>query len=213
MNVYFYFDPSCPWCWVTSRWLNEVAVIRGVTVSWLPFSLALKNNEIIANDNEKSPYGEYHRSAHRTLRLIEAAAQSYGAEARFKLYSALGAEYHVHSEDELYTDQIIKNALKVCSYDIDLDALDDIAYDRDLQKHLDSALEVVGTDVGVPTIIFETEKGKTGYFGPVITRLPDTETGLRMWDGLSALAEVDGFYELKRSRIEDVDTLSTKRII
>lgn len=213
MNVYFYFDPSCEWCWIASRWLHEVSTIRNIQVSWLPFSLALKNNEVVPGGQELSPYGEYHRSAHRTLRLIEAAVEKYGVEARFKLYSALGAEYHVRSDEEFYTDEIILKALSECSYDVSLETLDDIAYDRDLQKHLEGALAVVGNDVGVPTIVFETEHGKTGYFGPVLNTLPDTDSGLALWDGLSAMAQVEGFYELKRTRTLDADPSSTKRCV
>jgi hypothetical protein len=130
------------------------------------------------------------------------------------MYTALGAEYHVYSEEEYFTDELVAQAVQKSGYDLELSALDDIAYDRQLQKHLDEALEVVGNDVGVPVIIFEQEDGsKTGYFGPVITALPNTEDGLKLWDGLSTLASVKGFYELKRSRTVDVDEQSTKRVL
>ena len=214
-NVYFYFDPCCPWCWVTSRWLDEVSRTRDFSVTWQPFSLALKNDEVVENDGEQSAYGAYHRSGHRVLRLIEAIVDKHGETERFKLYSALGAEYHVRGDEEFFTDEMIKKALVSCGYsDEFMSSLDDIAYDRDLQKCLDEATAVVGDDIGVPTIIFEQEDGtKTGYFGPVITELPSKEDGLKLWDGLSTLAGVKGFYELKRSRTVDVNTASTQRTL
>lgn len=215
MKIYFYFDPCCPWCWVTSRWLNEVSGARGFSIQWRPFSLALKNNEVVPNDEEQSPYGKHHRSAHRLLRVIEAAVEQHGEMARFKMYSSAGALLHVKQLDELFTDKIIRGALNQNNFDENL-ALraNDIAYDRDLQKHLDEALAVVGQDVGVPTIVFEDDNAvKTGYFGPVITKLPSLEDGLKLWDGIVLLAKIDGFFELKRSRTEPIDTLSTKRTL
>ena len=213
-SVEFYFDPSCPWCWVTSRWLKEVTDIRGITVAWRPFSLALKNEELVESSHEKTPYAKEHRSAHRVLRLIESAVEKYGENTRFDLYSAIGEAYHVHKKDTLFTDELISDAIAPFNYDLSLETLDDIAYDRDLQGHLDNAISVAGNDTGVPLIIFVHEdETKIGYFGPVITDLPETDESLAMWDGLVKLASVKNFYELKRTRSVDANTLSTQRLL
>lgn len=198
MNVSFYFDPSCPWCWVTSRWLADVATKRDINVNWQPFSLAMKNNELHDDNKAKSPYEKTHRESHRVLRVIEAAAQAGGD--RGKLYSDIGRMKHVEKYD--YTDTEIEMMLNLSQLDTNLaQAADDESYDIDLQKSLDEAIAVVGEDVGVPLIIFEQNNyTKVGYFGPVLMKQPTGDEALKLWDGLSKLAESADFYELKRSR-------------
>lgn len=197
MNISFYFDPGCPWCWVTSRWLTDVASQRDITIDWRPFSLALKNDELQEKEND-SHYAVSHRASHRVLRVIEAASEV--GSNRGKLYEDIGRMHHVDGYD--YTDTEIELMLSLSKLDTSLaQTADDTNYDIALQKHLDEAVEIVGNDVGVPLIVFNQDDGKkVGYFGPVLMRQPTGQEALDLWDGLSKLASSSDFYELKRSR-------------
>lgn len=197
-RVDFYFDPSCPFCWITSRWLLQVSQERETDIRWRPFSLAIKNDELANDGSDKSPHGEGHRAAHRVLRVI-AAAEQQGASL-IELYSAFGRPYHL--EDRSFDDALIADVLAAQGLPAELlEAADDAAFDEHLNDELQSALDVVGDDTGVPTIVFVSDSGeKTGYFGPVLNGMPSKEEGLAIWDGLTALGTVSAFYELKRTR-------------
>ena len=198
MKVDFYFDPICPWCWVTSRWLADVATQRDITLTWKPFSLALKNNVFKKDSSKLSDHEQQSLSSHRVLRVIEAAVAAGGD--RGKLYSDIGKMRHIESYD--YGNTEIDLMLSLSQLDPALaKTADDASYDKDLQKHLDEAIAIVGKDVGVPLIVFEKADGtKTGYFGPVLMRQPTGQAALDLWDGLSKLATSTDCYELKRSR-------------
>lgn len=208
MNISFYFDPSCPFCWITSRWLLRVAKDRSLDITWKPFSLAIKNDELVAKASE-STHANVHRSAHRILRVIEAAAAD-GAD-RLALYTTFGKMMHVDGYD--YDDTAISLGLTLNKLPATLvEAADDTKYDKALTASMQSALDIVGNDVGVPIIVFEPANGQpTGYFGPVLQSLPNQEDGLKLWDGLAAIATTKEFYELKRTRPQgNPDTGSTK---
>ncbi len=206
MKVSFYFDPSCPFSWITSRWLLMVAGQRDLSVDWRPFSLALKNDEL--SGGSESPYADAHVASHRVLRVMLAASSDVSL---IDLYTDFGIARHV-AEQEL-DDDLIKDVLTRRSLPIDLlEAANDESYDKELSSHIESATEVVGDDIGVPTIVFHSSDGsRSGYFGPVLKQLPDIDEALKLWDGLSALATSTSFYELKRSGIGSPDVFSTAR--
>lgn len=210
-RVDFYYDPSCPFCWITSRWLVQVSRQRDVAITWRPFSLTMKNDELPGGANADSDHAASHGAAHRVLRVI-AAAEKAGASAG-DLYTAFGTARHIDGGE--YTDELIASVLADAGLSADLaKAADDTEWDEHLEAEMQSALDLVGNDVGVPIIAFEREDGtKQGYFGPVIISMPSEEEGLAMWDGLSRLATVSTFYELKRTRPADgLDTQSTKGV-
>ena len=196
MKVDFYFDPACPWCWVTSRWLTDVSTQRDTTINWQPFSLAMKNDELGKDEKDLSKYGVSHLRSHRVLRVIEAAVQAGGD--RGKLYGDIGKMHHVEGYD--YTDTEIELMLGLSQLDPALaKATDDESHDKTLRQSLDEAIGIVGENVGVPLIVFETEnKQKTGYFGPVLMRQPTGQAALDLWDGLSKLASTSDFYVCSR---------------
>lgn len=194
MNIEFYFDPICPFCWITSRWLLMVQPERDIKITWQPFSLALKNNQL---DNQGSKEAEGHNKSHRVLRVI-LAAQPKGASL-IDLYTSFGEAFH--NQKQTYDDNLITQVL--AQYNLSsnlLQAADDTNYDSELQNSINSAVDVAGSDIGVPTIVFETPTGKVGYFGPVLQTLPNLKESLQIWDGLSQLASTSSFYELKRGR-------------
>ena len=196
MNIEFYFDPSCPFCWITSRWLLMVSNDRDITISWKPFSLALKNDEL---ESDHTPHSKNHRGAHRLLRVMMAANQNHNASL-IEMYTTSGISHHVAGD--AFDDELITNVLT--EHDLPrelLDAADTDTYDKLLQESIEDATSIAGDDIGVPTIIFEANDGsKQGFFGPVLQELPDKEAALDLWDGLSKLATNTSFYELKRSR-------------
>lgn len=149
-------------------------------------------------DNE-SEHAENHRQAHRVLRVSLAAQQAHGLPL-IQSYTRFGIKHH--TAGFAYSDEWIANVLDELSLPAELiGAADDTSLDEDLESELQSALDVVGNDVGVPTIVFTNENGdKQGYFGPVLLALPSTDESIKLWDGLSSLAGVKSFYELKRSR-------------
>ena len=209
-RIEFFYDPCCPFCWITSRFLLEVSAERDVDVTWRPFSLAMKNNELAGDDDAVNEHGEMHRSSHRVLRVITKAAEQHGASV-IDLYSAFGRRFHL--DHEKYDDAMIADVLAAAGLPAGLaKAADDTSLDEGLQASIDSAVEAVGDDTGVPTIVFVSDDGqRRGFYGPVLQELPSKDDALRLWDSLVGLVSVPAFYELKRTRPEGMpDTASTK---
>lgn len=209
-RIEFFYDPCCPFCWITSRFLLEVSAERDVDVTWRPFSLAMKNNELAGDDDAVNEHGEMHRSSHRVLRVITKAAEQHGASV-IDLYSAFGRRFHL--DHEKYDDAMIADVLAAAGLPAELaKAADDTSLDEGLQASIDSAVEAVGDDTGAPTIVFVSDDGqRRGFYGPVLQELPNKDDALRLWDSLVGLVSVSAFYELKRTRPEGMpDTASTK---
>lgn len=205
MNVTFYFDPICPFCWITSRWLLLVSNDRDINITWRPFSLALKNNKLADGD-------EHDISAHRVLRVMQAVQEKNRAMPLIDLYTAFGIQKHIAGRE--YDDELILDVLEELKLPAELlAAADDTQYDEVLNESINEAIEVVGDDVGVPTIVFDLPSGeRNGFFGPVLEELPSKEASLDIWDGLSKLAADKAFYELKRTRPDgNPNTGSTAR--
>ena len=208
-RISFYYDPSCPWCWITSRWLTEVQTERDIEIDWLPFSLALKNGELGGDD--VTGHLDTHTIAHNVLRLVEAIHENEGID-RGVLFTEFGKSYFI--DPKLNDENFFQAVLERLDLSLDyMDGLDKTDRDLQLQQHLDNAVEVAGDDVGVPLIIFETIDGQqVGYFGPVLARMPDLERGLEIWDALHTLATGPDFFELKRKRSRRSKVKTTKRL-
>ncbi len=190
MQIDFFFDPLCPWCWITSRWMTEVSEHRDLDLTWRPFSLAIKND----SDGSKS-YRPSEEWGLRGLRVIEAVRRKLGDEAVARVYAEMGARKHNDGID--FPDHA--DVLSTLGIDPALaTAADDDSWDAVIEASMDAALELAGDDVGVPTIVYE---GRAAFFGPVISPAPTGDAALRLWDGLASLATTtDGFFELKRTR-------------
>ena len=196
MNIDFWVDPACPFCWATARWaVDEVQPHRDVDITWQPISLFFKNEP-----DPDSPYYEPVWFTHRLLRVMESVRAAEGNEAVFTLYWELGARIH-HDENH---DFSAADALAAVGLDTShADAFDDESWDAVIRTKMDEGLELVGNDVGTPIIAMDASDGRrAGYFGPVISRIPPTEQSLAMWDALVAMMDVDSFFELKRTRTE-----------
>ena len=213
MKVRFYFDPLCPWCWITSHWLHdEVAPNRDIEVDWRPISLAVRN-EGKDLDEGYAKYLPAMERSFRLLRIVEAVRAAGRQDQVHDLYVEFGRHFH-HDEDGLDFD--VPAALELAGVAVDFaDALDDESWDDAVRASTREAEDVAGDDVGTPIIAFEVDAGDgttewKGYFGPVIPAVVRGQAALDLWDGLAALIRTDGFYELKRTRTEDVDLTSVR---
>jgi len=188
-RVRMWFDPTCPWAWMTSRWLGEVAETRGFDVDWQVMSLA------VLNEGRDLP-AEYLARMPRSMRLtrLVTAARKAGGDAVVKpLYDALGTRiHHGRRKDD---DAIVAEALAEVGLDASL-ADETDAHDETLRGTHQAAIDLVGDDVGTPVVAV----GDVAFFGPVVSPAPTGEEALRLFDGVVAAASIDGFFELKRSR-------------
>lgn len=188
-SVRMWFDPTCPWAWMTSRWLGEVADARGLEVDWQVMSLAILNE---GRDLPESYRARMPR-AMRLTRLVTAARAAGGDAVVKPLYDALGTR--IHPDGRKDDDAIIAEALAEVGLDASLASETD-AHDDTLRTSHQAALDLVGDDVGTPVVAV----GDVAFFGPVVSPAPTGDEALRLFDGIVAAASVDGFFELKRSR-------------
>ena len=179
---------------MTARWVvDEVAPARDLQVTWQPISLFFKNEP-----DEGSDHYEPVWFSHRLLRVLE-SVRADGGDVE-QLYLEYGRRMH-HEHDR---DFDVADALRVVGLDVEhAKAFDDDSWDAEIRTRMDIGLALCGDDVGTPIIAMDDKHGtRTGYFGPVITRVPDTETSLELWDALRTMISVPGFWEVKRTRTE-----------
>ena len=189
-----WFDPLCPWAWMTSRWLTEVTRVRDVEVRWNVMSLA------VLNEGRDLP-ADYRRlmdSAWGPVRVVTAARVEHGQEVIKPLYDEIGTRVHLQGRGEELR-LVLEESLAAVGLPAGLiDAVTSEAYDDALRASHQRAIDLVGDDVGTPVVSMH---GK-GFFGPVMTPAPRGEDAGRLWDGFALVTSVPGFYELKRSRTE-----------
>ena len=200
--VEMFFDPTCPWAWMTSRWLMEVEQVRDLQVTWSPMSLA------VLNEGRDLPedYAAAMQAAWGPVRVISAAIAEHGEKQAKALYDALGERFHPGGRTNVEEGQaVIAEALA----EVGLPAkLADVAFPQgvvsnpedeitaDLRERQQRVIDLVGDDVGTPVIAVDG----VAFFGPVVTPAPKGEDAGRLWDGCVLVASTPGFYELKRSR-------------
>jgi 2-hydroxychromene-2-carboxylate isomerase len=194
-EVDFWFDPLCPWAWITSRWMLEVEKVRPVHVRWHVMSLAVLNEN---NEGMPENYKELMRQAWGPVRVAIAAEQKLGPDVLGPLYTALGTRFH-EAKAERNRDTV-EAALAEAGLPAELaDAMDSTEYDDAVRASHAEGIERVGYDVGTPII---SVLG-TSVFGPVVSPIPRGEAAAKLWDGVLLIAGTDGFFELKRSRTRD----------
>ncbi|MCZ0979647.1 DsbA family protein [Streptomyces diastatochromogenes] len=195
----FYFDPLCPWAWMTSRWMLEVERVRPVDVRWKVMSLAVLNEHRL--DEVPAEYREMMETqAWGPVRVVIAAQQLHGDEVVGKLYTALGTR--IHNNGEGPTREAIVGALADAGLPADLvDFAVKDTYDAELRASHKEGIDKVGQDVGTPVISVPGPTGEeVAFFGPVVTPAPRGEAAARLWDGTLLVASTPGFYEIKRTR-------------
>ena len=194
--VDFWFDPLCPWAWMSSRWLLEVEKVRPIAPSFHVMSLAYLN----ADKDIPEAYRKKLEPAWGPVRVAVAAAQAEGDQVLLPLYTALGNRIHLEGRD--IDRALIVEALDEVGLPLSLaDAAESTAYDEDLKKSHHAGMDQVGMEVGTPVISTEG----VAFFGPVVTPAPKGEAAGRLWDGVLLVAATPGFFELKRTRDKDPD--------
>jgi 2-hydroxychromene-2-carboxylate isomerase len=194
-DVQFWFDPVCPWAWITSRWMLQVQQVRPVRPDWRIMSLAYLNLTQHEGKDLSEDYLERMGRAWGPIRVCAAAAQQAGPEILGPLYTAIGTKFHVEGRREDPT--VLPEALAEVGLPEDLaSAAQSDEFDGEIKRSHHEAFDDVGTDVGTPVIRI---RGRA-IFGPVITPAPKGEAAGRLWDGLVLVTEADGFFELKRTR-------------
>ena len=191
-----WFDPACPWAWMTSRWLLEVEKVREVDVTWSVMSLS------VLNEGRDLPedYRALMDKSWGPVRVIIAAAREHGDQVIKPLYDAMGTRIHLRQVDD--RDVVVREALEEVGLPAELaryagsDEVDDL-----LRESHQRAIDLVGDDVGTPVIAVNGE----AFFGPVVTPAPKGEAAGRLWDGCVLVAGTPGFYELKRTRDKGPD--------
>jgi protein-disulfide isomerase-like protein with CxxC motif len=190
----FWFDPICPWAWMTSRWMLEVEQVRDVTVRWHVMSLAYLNE----GRDLPEAYREVMAQAWGPVRVVIAAAAAHGDDVVLPLYTALGRRLHLEGRPK--DRATIEDALAEVGLPTELaDAMASTEFDELLKKSHHAGMDQVGMDVGTPVISVDG----VAFFGPVVSPTPRGEAAGRLWDGVLLVAGTDGFFELKRSRTRD----------
>ncbi|RPK84376.1 MULTISPECIES: DsbA family protein [Streptomyces] len=199
--VDFWFDPLCPWAWMTSRWMLEVEKVRDVEVRWHVMSLAVLNEDKL--DDLPEEYRDLlENKAWGPVRVVVAAQQLHGDEVVGPLYTALGTRFHNNGEGP--TREAVAAALKDVGLPADLAGhADSDRYDTELRASHKEGIDKVGQEVGTPVIAVPGADGEQiAFFGPVVTPAPKGEEAAKLWDGTLLVASVPGFYEIKRTRTQ-----------
>ena len=188
----FWFDPLCPWAWITSRWILNAAEVRDIEVRWHVMSLAYLNS---AKEDLPEKYRQLLEEAWGPVRVCIAAEQAFGSDVLQPLYTALGSRFHIEQKpkdratfEEALTEVGLPTSLA--------DAAETDEYDKAVISSHRAGIDLVGEEVGTPII----SVNGTAIFGPVVTPAPKGEAAGVLWDGMLLVSRDPGFFELKRSR-------------
>jgi len=190
-SVEMWFDPICPWAWMTSRWLMEVEQVREVEVTWSVMSLS------VLNDGRDLPetYRDKMEASWAPVRVIVAASREHGSSVIKPLYDAMGTRIHLGGEEDYR--KVIASSLDEVGLPADLIRFaDTTVVDTELRATHQRAIDMVGDDVGTPVVAVDG----IAFFGPVVSPAPVGEDAGRLWDGCLLVAGTPGFFELKRTR-------------
>ena len=200
----FFFDPVCPWAWITSRWVAEVQVLRSYDIQWNFISLRFLNEGKMDYSKMPEGYAEIHHSGTRGLRIAARARAEQGNDAVGRVYTALGTSIHNRQERDLFakdTQAHVAGLLNAAGLPSEwAESADDESFDEVIRAETELALERTGKDVGTPILTFRPgAQDEASFFGPVISVIPRGDEALKLWDAVETIATTSGMAELKRS--------------
>jgi 2-hydroxychromene-2-carboxylate isomerase len=208
-DLEFFFDPVCPFAWITSRWVTEVAQRRDYEVRWRFIALYILNE-----DNHQDWYTPEYRAGHHLgfqgLRIADQVRLTADNDAVGRFYTALGTAIHVERRRDEYKNDAMGFFAKILA-DAGLDPslaahADDESHDAYLRSETELALERTGKDVGTPILTFDPDSDSpSSFFGPVISKAPRGEEAVKLWDAVKVIATSSGMSELKRSNRAKLD--------
>ncbi len=190
----FWFDPLCPWAWITSRWMLEVEDVRPVKTRWHLMSLAYLNLIQHEGQGQNEEYLKRLEQAWGPVRILAAAAAERGDDVLLPLYTAIGTRFH--NQQNRGAEALAEAVAEVGLDPSVLDAATSTDFDDAIRASHHRGMDQVGIDVGTPVISVDGN----AFFGPVVTPTPRGEAAGRLWDGVLAVTGTDGFFELKRTR-------------
>jgi 2-hydroxychromene-2-carboxylate isomerase len=191
-SVDFFFDPACPWTWITARWVVEVAEHRPIDITWRTFSLRFHNRDNPDYDWLRDELNAQYPS----LRIIEAVRAVHGNTAVGRLYTELGTRIHHDRDDDLVG---LEDAVRAVGFGDDmLAAGDDPSFDAAIEASTKEGLAIAGGTLGIPIIALAG--ARVTYFGPVLSPAPTGRDAVELWDTFVSLMRYDGVYEIKRTR-------------
>jgi hypothetical protein len=200
-SVDVFVDPSCPWAWITSRWIEEVAPQRDLVVTWRSYCLEIRDDYGVAPtmpEHRREAAIAAHALSHRMLRIFEAARSRFGEEAVDALFAAWGARFFVSGA--VRDDTLLSACLAACELDPDLiDAADEEKWDAPIAESMNVAYSFGGPKTQTPTIVVRADP-PYGFKGPVMAPAPTGAAALRLWDAIEVIAQEPGFFEITRPR-------------
>jgi hypothetical protein len=206
VDLEFFFDPMCPWAWITSRWVKEVQELCQYSVIWKPISLKLLNANQTAewyNDEYKRGHAAGHDALRTACALVDHLGGNEGNEAVDRFYTALGTQAHKNGRRDEFRDntaQFIDECLASAGFSASLNQTGQSTFDDVIAASTSVALERTGKDVGTPILTFHPGQANEGsFFGPVIARIPRGEEALKLWNAVEVVATTPGVAELKRT--------------
>ena len=196
----FFWDPVCPWAWITSRWVNNVIDQRGIEVDWRFISLKVVNEEKGYAPELVERYTKTHGLGYELLNVAAAVRAKHGPEKLGQLYTRFGTTIHIDRQAPVLREPA---GIAAILDELDLDpalaeASETAAFDDDVRADTELALTRAGRDLGTPVLTFNPPDGFS-FFGPVIAKAPTGADALELWDTVVKLATFPGFAELKRS--------------
>lgn len=202
-DVDFFWDPVCPFAWITSRWVVEVAGQRALDVHWRPISLAVVNEGSYSEEDVRMQRQEGHALGKALLRVATAVEAEHGNEAAGRLYTALGSVLHLHGDRQEAlrggAPPIARAALERCGLPLQLaEAAGDESHDPLIRASTETALARAGRGLGTPILTFGPPDGPS-FFGPVVSVVPRGPAAVALWDAVETLAHHPSFAELKRA--------------
>lgn len=200
----FFFDPVCPWAWITSRWVTEVKGLRDYDVQWKFISLRFLNEDKMDYSKMPEGYKDVHHAGTECLRVAAHARATEGNDAVAAVYTAVGTSFHNRDERTSYLSNKRAHLERVLG-DAGLptqwaEHFENDSFDAQIRTETELALERTGKDVGTPILTFKPGAANEGsFFGPVISRIPRGDDAVRLWDAVELIATSSGMAELKRS--------------